>query len=162
MAAALAGKAVLEMDRYLQEVFETSSTIYSKAMDAGRSTFSECGPNHRLFDGGHTIAGAWDAVREALPNDKLSEEAIGFLAADCKDLVAPMGMQITNLSRVLFDQVSAAASKIGVEADRRPQGFLKLLIMLIYSVSPLKKDNKEWCIVTLATVTTKVQKLNHH
>lgn len=115
--AALAGTAGLEMDRYLRDVFENSSTIYDKAMDAGRSTFSEYGPDHRLFDGGHTIAGAWDAVREALPEDKFSEEAIGFLAAYWKDLVTPMGMPITNLSRDGFDQVSAAASKIGIEAD---------------------------------------------
>ena len=115
--AALAGKAGLEMDRYLRDVFENSSTIYDRAMDAGRNVFAEYGPDHRLFDGGHTVAGAWEAVRNALPDDRLNEEALGFLAAYWKDLVTPMGMPIANFSRDSFDQVTAAASRIGIEPE---------------------------------------------
>ena len=70
-----------------------------------------------MFDGGHTVAGAWEAVRNALPDDHLNEEALGFLAAYWKDLVTPMGMPIANFSRDSFDQVTAAASRIGIEPE---------------------------------------------
>ena len=49
--------------------------IYDKAMDAGYLATNIGGGNHRLFDGGHTIAGAFKAVRGASTEDSIIQEA---------------------------------------------------------------------------------------
>ncbi len=48
-----------------QAVVDGSATIYDKAMDAEYLETHIGGGLHRLFDGGHTISGAWDAARDA-------------------------------------------------------------------------------------------------
>lgn len=64
------------------------ASIYDKAMDA--NYLNELlrpelgGGYHRLFDGGHTIAGAAKAVRQASPDDTIIEEALGAVSASSK------------------------------------------------------------------------------
>lgn len=115
--ASLATSAATEVDRYLRGIFETSSTAYDKAMDYGRHRMNEFGGDHRLFDGGHSVSGAWEAVKSALPEDTLGEEAMGFLQAYWKDLVTPMGMPITTLNREGFEAVAKMASNLGIERE---------------------------------------------
>ncbi len=52
-----------------------SATIYDKAMDAAFIDTGIGGSWHRLFDGGHTIPGAFRAAHAASPDDSLIEEA---------------------------------------------------------------------------------------
>lgn len=113
--AALATNAATEVDRYLRGVFETAPTAYDKAMDYGRQLMNEKGYDHRLFDGGHSITGAWEAVKSAKVSDSLGEEGLGFLKSYWKDLVTPMGMPITTLNRDNFEAISQVADKLGIE-----------------------------------------------
>jgi len=115
--ASLATDAAPEVDRYLRTIFETSATAYDKAMDYGRHLMSEFGGDHRIFDGGHSVSGAWESVKSALPADTLGEEAMGFLEAYWKDLVTPMGMPITTLNRESFEAVAKMASNLGIERE---------------------------------------------
>ena len=115
--ASLAADAALEVDRYLRTILETSATAYDKAMDYGRHLMSEFGGDHRIFDGGHSVSGAWESVKSALPADTLGEEAMGFLEAYWKDLVTPMGMPITTLNRESFEAVAKMASNLGIERE---------------------------------------------
>ena len=71
----LASHLSTDLNGLLQEVVQGSSTIYDKAMDAVYNATSIGGGNHRLFDGGHTIGGAWEAVRGASENDNIAQEA---------------------------------------------------------------------------------------
>lgn len=115
--ASLATTAATDVDRYLRGVFETSSTAYDRAMDHGRNLMNEFGGDHRLFDGGHSVNGAWEAVKSALPDDTLGEEAMGFLQAYWKDLVTPMGMPVTTLNREGFEAVAKMAGNLGIEKE---------------------------------------------
>ena len=115
--ASLATDAAPEVDRYLRTIFKTSATAYDKAMDYGRHLMSEFGGDHRIFDGGHSVSGAWESVKSALPVDTLGEEAMGFLEAYWKDLVTPMGMPITTLNRESFEAVAKMASNLGIERE---------------------------------------------
>ena len=115
--ASLATDAALEVDRYLRTILETSATAYDKEMDYGRHLMSEFGGDHRIFDGGHSVSGAWESVKSALPEDTLGEEAMGFLQAYWKDLVTPMGMPITTLNRESFEAVAKMASNLGIEKE---------------------------------------------
>ena len=56
-----------------------SPTIYDKAMDAEFIATHIGGAQHRLFDGGHTIIGAFRAGHAASPDDSIIQEAMGTL-----------------------------------------------------------------------------------
>jgi hypothetical protein len=109
-ATAVAFNAILatniskDMDRWMREEFASgAATTYDKAMDAARNTMQEFGGDHRLFDGGHDLLGAWKAVTDKLPEDTLLQEAGGYLSAVWKDVVTPMGLPLMTLDRQQFD-----------------------------------------------------------
>ncbi len=88
MAAAqalLASDLSSELNSLVAAAVKGSATIYDKAMDAKyldpllRPDLG--GSYHRLFDGGHTIAGAVRAARDASPDDTIIEEALGTVQA---------------------------------------------------------------------------------
>ena len=113
--AALADDAGRDLDRYLRLIFESGATVYDRAMDAGRALQNEYCPDHRFFDGGHSVVGAWEAVTDALPDDTAIEEFLGFGEAYWKDLVTPMGMPLATLSRDGLERVADVASRLGVD-----------------------------------------------
>ena len=115
--AALATDAALKVDQHLRDIFETSATAYDKAMDYGRHLMNEFGGDHRLFDGGHSVLGAWEAVKSASLDDTLSDEIRGLLQAYMKDLVTPMGMPIATLERENFETAAQIASNLGIEKE---------------------------------------------
>ena len=51
---------------WLHDLVSGSATIYDKAMDARFIETGIGGPYHRLFDGGHTLWGAFQTVRGRL------------------------------------------------------------------------------------------------
>lgn len=113
--ASLATNFAESTDRYLRALFESAPTVYDKAMDAWREVSGHLSYDHRIFDGGHGVADAWSAVKNALPNDTFREETLGYLEAYWKDLVTPMGMPVLTLNKDNFDWVANAASSLGVE-----------------------------------------------
>jgi len=67
--AALGWKDNSEFSKWLTEHLSNQrETIASKAMDAEYLRTHIGGSWHRLYDGGHTLVGSWNAVRDALPD----------------------------------------------------------------------------------------------
>lgn len=114
----LASPLAADLNELLQATVKGSATIYDKAMDAEYLRTFIGGGNHRIFDGGHTIAGAWKAVRGASPDDSFIEEAFGFAEAMFKDLTTPRGLPIANWDKATFDNVAAyLQSNFGIPKD---------------------------------------------
>lgn len=93
--AALDWKNNSEFSNWLADQFSNQrATIASKAMDAEYLRTQVGGSWHRLYDGGHSLSGSWNAVSESLPDlaalDRLSIWANEYW----KDLVTTRGMPI--------------------------------------------------------------------
>lgn len=98
--------------RWTKSLTEGAATVFDKAMDAKMKSGIR-GPEHRMFDGGHTIAGSWEAVRNELPHDTKAQEIAGWAAAYWKDWTTPMGMPFVTLDKADFNGwVDAIAGKI--------------------------------------------------
>ena len=88
----LASTLATDLNAVLARITEGSATIYDKAMDAGYLATNIGGGNHRLFDGGHTIAGALESVRGASPYDSIIQEGLGgYLQGMFRDLTTSKG-----------------------------------------------------------------------
>ena len=79
------------INSWLQGMVSGAPTIYDRAMDATYNATHIGGGLHRMFDGGHTIPGAFEAVRNASPDDNIFQEAAGLLQALARDATTPMG-----------------------------------------------------------------------
>ena len=66
------------------------------------------GSYHRLFDGGHTIAGAVRAARDASPDDTIIEEVLGTVQALLKDAATPRGLPLATWDKSTFDAVAGS------------------------------------------------------
>ena len=113
MAAAqalLASDLSSDLNNLVAAAVKGSATIYDKAMDANyldpllRPGLG--GSYHRLFDGGHTIAGAVRAARDASPDDTIIEEALGTVQALLRDAATPRGLRPGDKST--FDAVAGS------------------------------------------------------
>ena len=82
------------------------ATVYDKAMDAAYLAAHIGGGNHRMFDGGHSAVGAFEAVRDALPDDSLVEEAFGYVQSMFRDMTTPKGLPLATWDKVSYDQVA--------------------------------------------------------
>ena len=83
----------------VQEMVKGVPTIYDKAMDAKFIETGIGGANHRLFDGGHTVWGAFTAAREASPDDNLIQEALGTVQGLLRDVSTPKGSPARDLGQ---------------------------------------------------------------
>lgn len=80
------------------------ATVASRAMDAEYLRTHIGGGWHRLYDGGHTLAGSWKAVSSSLP-DLAALDQLGVWANEYwKDLITARGMPILILDHA--DQAS--------------------------------------------------------
>ncbi len=94
------------LNGWLQEIAKGSATIYDKAMDATYNATHLGGSYHRLFDGGHTIAGAFNAARGASVDDNIVHEALGTLQGLFRDGTTPRGLPLANWNKETFDHVA--------------------------------------------------------
>ena len=92
----------------VQEMVKGVPTIYDKAMDARFIETGIGGANHRLFDGGHTIWGAFTAAREASPDDNIIQEALGTVQGLLRDVSTPKGLPLVTWDKETFDQIAGA------------------------------------------------------
>ena len=115
MAAAqalLASDLSSDLNKLVAAAVKGSATIYDKAMDANyldpllRPGLG--GSYHRLFDGGHTIAGAVRAARDASPDDTIIEEALGTVQALLRDAATPRGLPLATWDKSTFDAVAGS------------------------------------------------------
>ena len=114
----LASALSTDLNGLLASMVDGPATIYDKAMDAAYLATRIGGGNHRMFDGGHTILGAFRAVRDASPDDTIVEEAMGFLQSLFRDMTTVKGLPLANWDKATYDKVSGSlASEFGIRKD---------------------------------------------
>ena len=105
------------VNAWLQSMVSGAPTIYDRAMDATYNTTHIGGGLHRMFDGGYTIPGAFEAVRNASPDDNIFQEAAGLLQALARDATTPMGLPLVNWDRDTFNGLSNTLEGLGISRD---------------------------------------------
>ena len=105
--AVLASKLSADLTSMLAGIAEDPATIYDKAMDAGYRATNIGGGNHRLFDEGHTIAGAFEAIQGASTEDSIIQEAFGLVQGMFRDLTTSKGLPLANWDHATYDQVAS-------------------------------------------------------
>ena len=118
----LASSLATDLNDLLQAMVKGSATIYDKAMDANyldpllRSDLG--GSYHRLFDGGHTLGGAFRAARDAAPDDTFMQETLGAIQGLLRDGTTPRGLPLANWDKGTFDSVAGSLeSTFGIPKD---------------------------------------------
>jgi len=113
----LASDIVSEIDKFASEAFKNGiPTVYDKAMDAVYNAANTGGGHlHRIVDGSHTLWGAWDKCREALPDDSFIEEVSGYFSALGHDLVTKAGLPVMNISQENYTELADWLSTFGVQ-----------------------------------------------
>lgn len=102
------------INAWLQDLVSGRATIYDKAMD---SVFHETGIGggyHRLFDSGHTLWGAFQAVRDASPDDNIFQEAAGLLQALARDATTPRGLPLVTWNEETFNNLANNLDNFGI------------------------------------------------
>ncbi len=90
----LASSLADDLNGLLQSIVKGTPTIYDKAMDAEYIATSIGGGLHRLFDGGHTIYGAFKAAHGASTEDSLLQEFFGSILGLFRDVTTPGGLPL--------------------------------------------------------------------
>ena len=103
--ALLATELSRDLNHMLQSMTDGSSTIYSSAMDEVYNSTGIGGSYHRIFDGGHDIFGAVRAVRGAVPDDSILQEAMATLQELFKDVITVRGLPIATWDYETYYQV---------------------------------------------------------
>ena len=106
--ALLANNLSGEINGLMQNMVKGSPTIYDKAMDAEFIATHIGGAQHRLFDGGHTIFGAFRAGHAASPDDSIIQEAMGTLHGLLRDVSTPSGLPLANWDYETYHRVAEA------------------------------------------------------
>ncbi len=95
------------VDALVQGTVKGTATIYDQAMDARFIETGIGGGHHRLFDGGHTISGAFAAGHGASPDDAIIQESLGTMLGLFRDASTPRGLPLATWDQHTFDQVSS-------------------------------------------------------
>ena len=104
----LASRLSQDLNEYLEGLVKGSKTIYDAAMDAEYKETHIGGGNHRMFDGGHTLDGAWEAVRGASEDDNIAQEAWGFVQGLLRDGTTLKGLPFANWDKATYDNVASS------------------------------------------------------
>ena len=102
---------------WLQGLVAGTPTIYDRAMDATYNATHIGGGLHRMFDGSHTIPGAFQAVRNASPDDNIFQEAAGLLQGLARDATTPMGLPLVNWDQGTFSGLADTLGSLGIPRD---------------------------------------------
>ena len=105
------------INSWLQSMVAGAPTIYDRAMDATYNATHIGGGLHRMFDGGHTIPGAFEAARNASPDDNIFQEAAGLLQALARDASTPMGLPLVNWDQDTFNGLADTLGGLGISRD---------------------------------------------
>lgn len=111
--AILGTEYALAMDRWMRATFaDGKATLYDRAMDANYAKTHVGGADHRLFDGGHDLLGAWKAAGEAAAarGDDLAQQVAGYATALWKDVVTPKGLPVVTFDKATFDAIAGHLS----------------------------------------------------
>ena len=103
----LASRLSNDLNSLLQNMVKGNSKI-DQLMDAKYAATHVGGSYHRLFDEGHTIAGAFKAAREASPDDNIIQEALGAVRGLLRDGTTERGLPLANWNQETFNRVAGA------------------------------------------------------
>jgi hypothetical protein len=96
--SALDWKDNAELSRWLTtHLSHQRPTDGSRAMDYAYLHTHIGGGWHRLYDGGHSLSGSWEAVRQALPDLSAFEQCATWANEYWKDFITTRGMPIVTL-----------------------------------------------------------------
>lgn len=96
-----------EILKVTEAITKSSATMYDKAMDMEYLKTHIGGGNHRIFDGGHTISGAWEKVASATDDDSFSQEVIGYVSGMWKDVTTTKGLPFFNTSTDSYSEYAS-------------------------------------------------------
>ena len=105
------------VNSWLQEMVSGRPTIYDRAMDAAYNATHIGGGNHRLFDGGHSLVGAFQAARDASPDDSIFKEAAGLLQALARDATTPRGLPLVTWDQETFNGLTDSLGRVGIPRE---------------------------------------------
>lgn len=111
------------LNGWLQDMVKGAPTIYDRAMDANFISTGIGGGDHRLYDGGHSIVGAFQAARNASPDDSIFEEAAGLLQALARDATTPRGLPLMTWDQDMFNGLADNLGSVGI-----PRAWLKDMV----------------------------------
>ncbi len=108
-----------QINQVVQSAVSGSASVYDKALDARYLDpllqADMGGGYHRLFDGGHTIAGAVRAVNEAPIDDTLTRQTLGTVEALLRDVSTERGLPLATWDKATFDSVAQTLdSSLGI------------------------------------------------
>ena len=102
----LATRLSNDLNNMIGQLDSGPATIYDKAMDHVFNTTKIGGGNHRMFDGGHTISGAFEASRNASKTDSIVQETFGAMQGLFRDAVTPKGLPLANWDQETYNTVA--------------------------------------------------------
>ena len=105
------------VNSWIQDMVSGRPTIYDKAMDAAYNATRMGGGDHRLFDGGHSLVGAFQAARDASPDDNIFEEAAGLLQALARDATTPRGLPLVTWDQDTFNGLTDSLGRVGIPRE---------------------------------------------
>ena len=103
-----------DIESWLKRFNEGMPSDFDKALDeVYKNTSIGGGKLHRLFDGNHTIPGAWSAIDESqLTSDAdISEKVSGWITALAKDFSSPVGLPLFTWNEEGYGQVASFLSE---------------------------------------------------
>lgn len=107
-----------QINQVVQSAVSGPASVYDKALDAKYLDLLRTdmgGSYHRLFDGGHTIAGAVRAVNEASIDDTLTRQTLGTVEALLRDVSTERGLPLSTWDKATFDSVAQTLdSSLGI------------------------------------------------
>ena len=102
--------------RYLRQLTASAATEFDKALDAKYLETAKGGGNHRLFDGGHTLGGAWNKISRMCAETGCShkEQVNGYFRALGKDAVTPKGLPFVTMEPETYSSLAEKLDKYGI------------------------------------------------
>lgn len=103
------------MNQVLGQLAKGAPTIYDKAMDAEYLKTAVGGGLHRLFDGGHTLLGAFKATKDAPGEDGVVGRAMGMMLGLFRDGTTPAGLPFFTWDPDTYHRVAdSLATRFGI------------------------------------------------
>ncbi len=104
---------------YLETLTKSVPTNFDKVLDAEYLKTYAGGPNHRLFDGRHTLGGAWSNIADMCAKTGCStrEQVNGYFGALWKDATTPKGLPFMTMEKQTYDSLANKLSNYGVSRN---------------------------------------------
>lgn len=103
------------LDQLLRRLAKGPPTIYDKAMDAKFLETGIGGGLHRLFDGSHTLWGAFKAAKDVPGDDGVIRRALGMMLGLFRDVTTPAGLPFVTWDPDTYHRVADALNaKFGI------------------------------------------------